>query len=288
MRYESDAHRRDGEGAHRRLRTRLRKSLVAFLSGTPVTRYADALITAGFIDCACPLPADRDHRLLRQAAARLVEQVHVSSPSRNSPTPPMREAVADVYLQGKPAQRHDDGLRCIAPSTRSRPTRLFAAAEALRHAAARRQGDDGPQRAGGTHATPRKAATTKSRRVIGTLARSRPPRATPSRRVSAASSTPAQLGAGRRAAAPSSPACHLQSHISENRREIAWMAELFPERKQLSRHLRPLRRCSGRARSMATASSSTEGELQRVARDRRRRSPIARPRTCSSAAACST
>ena len=44
------------------------------------------------------------------------------------------------------------------------------------------------------------------------------------------SSTPEQLAmAG--ALRAEFPDCHLQSHISENRQEIAWMAELFPERK---------------------------------------------------------
>ena len=45
----------------------------------------------------------------------------------------------------------------------------------------------------------------------------------------AASSTPAQLdaaGALRR----EFPDCHLQSHIAENKREVAWIRELFPER----------------------------------------------------------
>ncbi len=46
----------------------------------------------------------------------------------------------------------------------------------------------------------------------------------------AASSTPAQMAAAG-ALWRESPGTYLQSHISENRREVAWVKELYPERK---------------------------------------------------------
>ena len=52
-------------------------------------------------------------------------------------------------------------------------------------------------------------------------------------------------------------------HISENAREIAWMAELFPERQELSRHLRPSRPARA-AGDLGHGIHLDEGELQRM------------------------
>ena len=63
-----------------------------------------------------------------------------------------------------------------------------------------------------------------------------------------------------------SPGAYLQSHVSENRREVAWVKELFPERKELPRRLRSLRPRSARARSTATASGSPKTSLRAATR----------------------
>ena len=98
---------------------------------------------------ARPLSAGPDHRRWRQAAARLARRLHVPDGEPLRGCGHARE-VARCLPHGEPAPRHHDGRRRSAPCTRPRSTCCFEEAQALRAADDRRQGADGPQRAGRT------------------------------------------------------------------------------------------------------------------------------------------
>ena len=75
--------------------------------GTPVVSYANALITAGFIDGHVHYPADAGDRCRRQEPARLARGLHVSDGT------PLRRCRARArsgqgVSRGKPAPRHHD------------------------------------------------------------------------------------------------------------------------------------------------------------------------------------
>jgi guanine deaminase len=100
----------------------------------------------------------------------------------------------------------------------------------------------------------------------------------------AATSSPAQLEAAG-ALWREHRGCWVQSHVSENYAEIAWVKKLYPRARD---YVDVYARYGllGRARSTGTASTSPSANGAR-SRPRARRSRIARPPTCSSAAASS-
>ena len=83
------------------------------------------------------------------------------------------------------------------------------------------------------------------------------------------------------------PDLHMQTHLSENHAEIAFTQELYPVVARLHRRLRALRPARPNARCSATASICPNARRTRC-RTAARSPCSARPRTCSSAPACST
>ena len=79
----------------------------------------------------------------------------------------------------------------------------------------------------------------------------------------------------------------IQSHVAENTDEIKWVDEPVPGASQLSRHLRSLRPAAP-SRGVRPLHLSRRRRPQADGAKRARWRRTARPRTCSSAAACST
>jgi guanine deaminase len=99
----------------------------------------------------------------------------------------------------------------------------------------------------------------------------------------AGSSTPAQLEAAG-ALWHEYPDLTLQTHIAENRDEVAFVTSLFPERKDFL-DITIITASSGGAPFSAMAFGSPT-QSSPACMSATPRSPIARPRTCSSAAGC--
>ena len=196
------------------------------------------------------------------------------------------------------------------PCTRPRSTRCSTAAQRARHAPDRRQGADGPPRARRPArrrgAAPSATAATLIERWHG---RGRLAYAVTLR--FAPTSTPRAAGDGRRAAAPPTPGLYMQTHVAENRAEVRWVAELFPEARSYLDVYARARPAATRARCWRTASGSTtptaralrdtgaqiafcpvvqpvprQRPVRLAARPRRRRAPSAWPATWAAAPAC--
>ncbi len=102
----------------------------------------------------------------------------------------------------------------------------------------------------------------------------------------APTSTPAQLAmAG--ALCKADPSLYMQTHVAENRAEVKWVAELFPQ----ARSYLDVYASAGLLHPRSVLAHGIwldDPDRADVARNAARRSPTARRRTCSSAAACST
>ena len=96
---------------------------------------------------ACAFPADAGDRQLWRRTARMAQHLHLSARRRASPTSQHGRRIARLFLDE--LIRH--GTTTVAPIARSiqeSADAFFAEAAGARHADGRRQGDDGPQRAG--------------------------------------------------------------------------------------------------------------------------------------------
>ena len=132
-------------------------------------------------------------------------------------------------------------------------------------------------------------AQARLRRIEGAdraLARSRPRSSTRSRRASPA---PARPRSSRRPArcGASIPDAWLQSHVAENRAEIAWVARALSRARATISTSTTTTACSGARAVFGARHPSRRSRAARAATRPARRSRTARPRTCSSAAACS-
>ena len=103
----------------------------------------------------------------------------------------------------------------------------------------------------------------------------------------APTSTPAQLAMAGRLVRRATRALYMQTHVAENRAEVRWVHELFPEaRSYLDVYAR-----AGLLHATSVFAHGIwldDADRARAARRPARRSRTARRRTCSSAAACST
>ena len=115
-------------------------------AGTRVTHYADALITAGFVDAHVHYPQTE---IIASYGRQLLDWL-------NDYTFPAEQAFADTeharrvakfFLQRMPARRHDNGCGFLHGARRL-GRRILRGSRSARHAHARRQGADGSQRAG--------------------------------------------------------------------------------------------------------------------------------------------
>ena len=108
------------------------------------------------------LPADRHHRLLRRAAAGLAREIHLPRRGQVRRPRPRRRGRQPVSRR-VPAQRHHHLLGLLHRAS-GLGRRLLHGRAAARVLHGRRQGDDGPQCAGRSAATPRRPATSSPRR----------------------------------------------------------------------------------------------------------------------------
>ena len=116
-------------------------------AGVATVDHRPHLHPAGLHRRACAFPADAGHRLLRRRAARLAEHLHLSGRDQvlqPAARPPHRAAVP----RRDGAARHDDGRRLLL-GAQGIGRGLLRRSRRAQHAGHRRQGDDGPQRAGG-------------------------------------------------------------------------------------------------------------------------------------------
>ncbi len=102
----------------------------------------------------------------------------------------------------------------------------------------------------------------------------------------APTSTPDAARRWRAACCATIPGLYMQTHVAENRDEVRWVAELFPDARSYL-DVYAAHGLLARAACSRTASGSTTPTAPRWPPPVRR-SPTARRRTCSSAAACST
>ena len=244
----------------------------------PVTAYANALITAGFVDAHVHYPQlpiigaggkplldwlatytyPAEERYADADYARAVARVYLRENLRNGITTAavfgtVHAASVDALFEEADAE----GLRLVAGKVlmdRNAPA-------ALRDTAQR-----------GYDESKRLIARWHGR---GRLAYAITPRF-------AVTSTPAQLEAAG-ALKREHPDAYVQSHLSENRAEIARVAELFPGAASYLDVYAQARLDRRRARSTATASTWTRRTSARCTK-REPRSLIARRRTTSSAA----
>ena len=197
--------------------------------------------------------------------------------------PGRRRAARAGDLPGLRGGRHDDGPR-LRRRLRGRDGRRVPGRRGPRDPGDPRQGDDGSadlrrdDRAGDDPRAdaPRERATWPS---AGT-GRRRAGSATPSRRGSPCRARPSSCAAS--ASLARDLGCWWQSHVSEDSGEIAEVGPAVPGGPRLRRRLRP----GGRARAALRPRPRDPPVAARggaTGRDRRPRSPIARPRTCSSA-----
>ena len=195
--------------------------------GTDVVDYGrDALIMPGFIDCHVHYPQTQIIGSYgRQLLDWLTKYTFVAE--QQFAEPAHAEAVAAGYL--KENLRNGITTACVYCTVHPHSAdRLFAAAERLdmRLLAGKVMMD---RNAPAALTDTAQGSYDESKALIGKWhGRGRLGYAITPRYPG--SSTPDQLAlAG--ALRAEFPDCHLQSHLSENRREIAWMAELFPARK---------------------------------------------------------
>ena len=193
-------------------------------AGVATVDHRPHLHPAGLHRRACAFPADADHRLLRRRAARLAEQIHVSRRDevlQPAARPPHRAAVP----RRDGAAGHDDRRRLLLGAQGIGRSLLRRGGRA-QHAGHRRQGDDGPQRAG----RPSRHAAIRLRRYQGADQRPGTARAGRSMRSRRASPSPRRRSRWRWPArcCAEHPDCHMQTHLSENHAEIAFTQELYP------------------------------------------------------------
>jgi guanine deaminase len=201
-----------------------RAVLRALPQGTPVENCGrDALILPGFVDCHVHLSAVAGHRQLRRATARLARTLYV----------PGRNAVRGRSLCARVARRYlaenlRHGVTTAAVFCTAHPQSVDAffteaAALGMRMIAGKALMDRHAPRA--LRDTARRGYD-ESKALIarwhgkGRLGYAITPRYAPT-------STPAQLEAAG-ALWREHPHCWVQSHVSENRLEVAWAKELFP------------------------------------------------------------
>jgi guanine deaminase len=202
-----------------------RRVLPALPPGTPVTRYEDCVLTAGFLDCHVHYPqtqiiaAHGEHLLdwLNRYAfvaeqqfadphhARAVARVFLRECLRNGITTccvycTVHPQSVDAFFEEAEAL----GMRVIAGKVimdRNAPARLLDTAQ---------------------KAYEQSKALLQKWHGRGRLLYAITPRFAPT-------STPGQLEAAR-ALRREHPDAFLQTHVSENQGEVAWVRELFPER----------------------------------------------------------
>ena len=238
--------------------------------GTEIRDFGkDALISAGFIDSHVHFPQTP---MIAAYGAQLLDWL-------NKYTFPAELKFADKEYRPRrrphlparePAQRHHHELRLLhRPSAFGR--RAVRGGREARPAAGRRQGADGPQRTGGTA----RHAAIGLRRVEGPdrqMARPRPAAlchhaALRRHRVRRSNSRrPARCGA-------SIADCLMQTHIAENRDEVAWIRELFPDRRGYLDVYDHHGLCGQRA-VFGHGIWLEEAELQRLPCQRRRDRPL--------------
>ena len=231
--------------------------------------------------CACALSADR---IIASWGKRLIDWLQTY-------TFPEEMRFGDAGLcrrhrgavpRPRPRARHDHGgqLLHLAPRKRRRLLRRRRGRAACGPPPARPAWTATRQRPCGT-ARSGPMTTVRALLGAGTGWAARP---TPSRRASRPTSTPEQLDAlGALWAAH--PDCLMQTHLSEQTDEVAWVAALFPGAR-LSRHLRGARSAGARG-LYGHAIHLDRASATGCARPARRWS-IARPPTPSSARGCST
>ena len=228
-------------------------------------------------------PAARRDRELRHRAARLADDAHL--PGRGAPRRPGARRGRRGAASSTRCSRHGTTSAVRLPDrAQGSVDALFAAAQARGMRAHRRQGADGPPCAATACATTSPGRARDGALIARWHGRGRLAYAVTVR--FAPTSSPEQLAlAGRLCRAD--PSLYMQTHLAENRAEVRWVHELFPEaRSYLDVYAarRPAA-CEERVRARHLA---RRRRPRRAARRPARRSRTARRRTCSSAAACST
>ena len=193
--------------------------------GTPVDHYPDQLVLPGLIDTHIHFPQTQ---VIASYGAQLLEWLQKY-------TFVEEQKFADpAHAGGSPAFFLDELLRngtttaVVYCSVHPESAEAFFAESHRRNTRHdRRQGDDGPRRAGGPARHGRSAATTRAKALLGRWhGQGRQLYAITPR--FALTSTEAQLEAAG-ALVREHPDCYVQTHLAENHDEIATARRLYPQ-----------------------------------------------------------